>query len=61
MWRLRRGGSDETATPGTWHEQALKAELAGRLEEAAGLHRRNGSLLRAARLYERAALQAEGR
>ncbi|MFF5290786.1 hypothetical protein [Paractinoplanes globisporus] len=60
-WRLRRGGSDETATPGTWHEQALKAELAGRLEEAAGLHRRNGSLLRAARLYERAALQAEGR
>lgn len=47
---------DEAAS---WHELAMEAELAGRLKEAADLHRRNASPLRAARLYERAAAEAQ--
>jgi hypothetical protein len=41
-----------------WADAALRAELAGDLQEAAKIHRANGSMLRAAHLFERAAREA---
>jgi hypothetical protein len=41
-----------------WADAALRAELAGDLQEAAKIHRANDSMLRAAHLFERAAREA---
>ncbi|MFE9448072.1 hypothetical protein [Streptomyces sp. NPDC006739] len=44
-----------------WRDAALEAEFAGELVDAAEIHERNGDVLRAANLYERAARQAARR
>jgi len=45
---------------GTWLDDALEAELAGRLVRAAELHERHGDPVRAAHLFERAAREGAG-
>jgi hypothetical protein len=55
MLERLRNLTDQVRGPVTWQQQALDAELDGQLRQAARLHEDNGSPLKAARLYERAA------
>lgn len=67
-WRFGRSQAmpDEAAVPATadtvtWLDEALAAELGGALVRAADLHARHGDPVRAAHLYERAAMEGSNR
>lgn len=55
-WNRNRAKNRDPAQQRGWQEIALDAELTGNLVKAAELHEQHGDRLRAARLYERAAL-----
>lgn len=58
---LRPAEAGVPRRPRHWRDAALEAEFAGDLVAAAEIHERNGDVLRAANLYERAARQSAGR
>jgi hypothetical protein len=58
IWDLLRRSRRQ---PEPWQQEAMRAELSGDLIRAAQLHQQNKSLLRAARLFERAAREADDR